>query len=120
MVVGMPEIRLKRIYEPASREDGVRVLVDRLWPRGVSRQKAKIDLWARDLAPSDELRHQFAHDPERFPEFRRRYRAELRKQREALAELAQRAERETLTLLFAARDVERNNAVVLAEMLRSS
>jgi len=111
-------VRLKRIYDDPAPEDGTRVLVDRLWPRGVSREAAAIDFWVRDLAPSDELRRSFAHDPERFDEFRRRYLAELRENGEALKDLAARTEG-TLTLLFAARDVERNNAVVLAEALDS-
>lgn len=115
----MPEIRTKRAYEQPSRGDGLRVLVDRLWPRGLSREKAKVDLWLRELAPSDELRRWYGHDPKRFPEFRRRYRAELRKQHEALEDLGTRAQKRTVTLLFAAREVEHSNAAVLAELLRS-
>jgi uncharacterized protein YeaO (DUF488 family) len=110
-------VRLKRIYDDPAPEDGTRVLVDRLWPRGVSREVAAIDFWARDLAPSDELRRSFSHDPERFDEFRRRYLDELRGHGEELEELAARGADGTLTLLFAARDTERNNAVVLAEAL---
>jgi uncharacterized protein YeaO (DUF488 family) len=116
----MPAIRLKRVYEPPSAEDGTRVLVDRLWPRGLNREKARVDVWARELAPSAELRRWFAHDPERFPEFRRRYRAELRKQGDALESLAALARRRRVTLLFAAREQQRNNAAVLAELLESS
>lgn len=115
----MPEIRCKRVYEPAEPSDGVRVLVDRLWPRGLRRESAQIDAWARDLAPSDELRRWFAHDPSRFAEFRRRYRAELRPLRHEIGDLVSKADDEPLTLLYAARDHEHNNAVVLAEMLRS-
>lgn len=115
----MPVIRCKRAYEPPSSDDGPRILVDRLWPRGLRREGAHVDVWARELAPSDDLRRWFGHDPERFAEFRRRYRAELRKQRELLQELAEKAGTGSLTLLYAARDHEHNNAVVLAEVLRS-
>jgi uncharacterized protein YeaO (DUF488 family) len=108
---------LKRVYDPPGSEDGLRVLVDRLWPRGLSRESAQVDLWLRELAPSDELRRFFGHDPKRFAEFRRRYLAELEQRRDALEDLAARGAERTLTLLFAARDVERNNAVVLAEAL---
>lgn len=115
----MSEIRCKRVYETPEADDGLRVLVDRLWPRGLRRESARIDVWARDFAPSDELRRWFSHDPSRFAEFRRRYRAELRQSREELGELLDRAGKRPLTLLYAARDAEHNNAVVLAEMLRS-
>lgn len=113
------EIRCKRVYEPPEPDDGMRVLVDRLWPRGISREKAALDAWERDLAPSEELRRQFGHDPERFADFKRRYRAELRSQRDALERLRACAVERRLTLLYAARDCERNNAVVLAEALRA-
>ncbi len=112
-------VRIKRIYEPAARSDGYRVLVDRIWPRGVSREEAGVDQWARDIAPSAELRRWFGHDPDRFEEFRRRYAAELEAHQEELQQLRRRARKGTVSLLFAARDTERNNAVVLAEMLRS-
>jgi uncharacterized protein YeaO (DUF488 family) len=112
-------VRVKRIYEPAARDDGYRVLVDRLWPRGVSREKARIDEWERELAPSNDLRHWFAHEPDRFEEFRRRYVEELGGRQEELRALRERARKGTVTLLFAARDTERNNAVALADALRS-
>ena len=112
------EVRLKRAYEPASASDGYRVLIDRLWPRGVSREQAHLDEWARELAPSTELRRWFAHDPERFEEFKRRYAAELAAQEEKLRELRRRARQGTLTLVYGARDTEHNDAVVLAEILR--
>jgi uncharacterized protein YeaO (DUF488 family) len=112
------DVRLKRAYEPAAPEDGYRILIDRLWPRGVSRQRAKLDEWNRDLAPSSELRRWFGHDPDRFAEFRRRYLDELRGQRAALAELRRRARQGRLTLVYAARDSEHNDAVVLVEVLR--
>jgi uncharacterized protein YeaO (DUF488 family) len=113
-----PDVQVKRIYEPATATDGRRVLVDHVWPRGVSRERAALDDWARDLAPSDELRTWFDHVPERFPEFRERYRAELARRPERLDELRRWANEGRLTLLYAARDQEHNQAVVLAEMLR--
>jgi len=106
-------IRIKRIYEPAGPGDGFRVLVDRLWPRGVSKKKARIDLWLRDVAPSSALRIWFGHDPERWTEFRARYHAELRRNSEALAPLVERAKKGTLTLLYSARDERFNQAVAL-------
>jgi uncharacterized protein YeaO (DUF488 family) len=112
------DIRLKRAYEPAGSSDGYRVLIDRLWPRGVSRERAKLDEWERDLPPSTELREWFGHEPGRFAEFRRRYIEELRSHRPRLTELRRRARKGTLTLVFSARDTEHNDAVVLAEVLR--
>ncbi len=111
-------MRTKRVRAKATDEDGHRVLVDRLWPRGVSREKAAFDEWIPDVAPSDELREWFDHDPERFDEFRRRYVEELRGRRRLLTDLRRRARAGTVTLLFAAKDTERNNAVVLADALR--
>lgn len=112
-------LHLKRVYEPPSSTDGRRVLVDRLWPRGVRKADARIDEWLKDVAPSHELRRWFGHDPERFPEFRERYRRELRAEpaRSVLAELQRRAARGTVTLIYAARDDQHNNAVVLAQEL---
>jgi uncharacterized protein YeaO (DUF488 family) len=112
------DVRLKRAYEPAEATDGYRVLVDRLWPRGVSKEKARLDEWARELAPSSELRTWFGHDPARFDEFRRRYLDELGAQGDKLAALRERASGGTLTLVYAARDSEHNDAVVLADVLR--
>ena len=112
------DIRLKRAYEPAAAADGYRVLVDRLWPRGVSKEKARLDEWARELAPSSELRRWFGHDPGRFDEFRRRYLLELAAHGHQLVELRKRAAAGTLTLVYAARDGEHNDAVVLADALR--
>lgn len=111
-------VRLKRAYEPAAPSDGYRVLIDRLWPRGVSRERAKLDEWDRKLPPSTELRQWFGHEPSRFEEFRRRYIEELRSERPRLAELRRRARHGTLTLVYSARDNEHNDAVVLAEVLR--
>jgi uncharacterized protein YeaO (DUF488 family) len=112
------DVRLKRVYQPAGRSDGYRVLIDRLWPRGVSTLRSELDLWERELAPSPELRLWFGHRPERFHEFRRRYEEELREQRPRLSELRRRAREGTLTLVHTAHDAEHNNAVVLAEVLR--
>ena len=112
------DLRLKRAYEPARATDGYRVLVDRLWPRGVSRDKARLDEWARELAPSADLRRWFGHDPARFAQFRRRYAKELTSQETKLRELRRRARAGTLTLVYGARDTEHNDAVVLAEILR--
>jgi uncharacterized protein YeaO (DUF488 family) len=111
------DIRLKRAYEPPSPSDGYRVLIDRLWPRGVSKTEAGLDEWAKALAPSAELRRWFGHDPELFAEFRRRYAAELRNERPRLAELRRRARRGALTLVYSAKDTEHNDAVVLADVL---
>jgi uncharacterized protein YeaO (DUF488 family) len=109
-------VRIKRVYEPASRSDGYRALVDRLWPRGIRKDALQIDAWLRDLAPSAELRKRFAHEPARWREFEAMYLKELRSPevRPLLEELTKLAGRRTVTLLFAARDVEHNNAVVLA------
>jgi uncharacterized protein YeaO (DUF488 family) len=112
------DIRLKRAYEPASARDGYRILVDRLWPRGVSKKQAKLDEWAKELAPSSQLREWFGHEPTRFPEFRRRYIDELRADAPRLKELRRRARTRTLTLVYSAHDSEHNDAVVLAEVLR--
>jgi uncharacterized protein YeaO (DUF488 family) len=112
------DVRLKRAYEPASPTDGYRVLIDRLWPRGVSREHAKLDGWEKELAPSGTLRQWFGHDPGRFEEFRRRYIEELRSQRPRLTALRRRARDDTLTLVYSAHDEQHNDAVVLAEVIR--
>jgi uncharacterized protein YeaO (DUF488 family) len=112
------DVRLKRVYEPAAAADGDRVLIDRIWPRGVTREEAALSEWARELAPSTELRRWFAHDPARFGEFRRRYSAELAAHEGKLRDLRRRARAGTLTLVYAARDAEHNNARALAEILR--
>jgi uncharacterized protein YeaO (DUF488 family) len=111
------DVRLKRAYEPAAASDGERILIDRIWPRGLTREAAQLDEWARELAPSTELRRWFAHDPARFGEFRRRYIAELAGQEGKLREVRQRARQGTVTLVYAARDREHNDAVVLADVL---
>ena len=114
----MPTMRigLKRVYETASKNDGVRILVDRLWPRGLSKDLAKIDLWLREVAPSNALRRWFNHESEKWDEFRRRYFAELTDNAAARSVLEE-ASRAKVTLLFAAKDEERNNAVALREYL---
>ncbi len=110
------EIRLKRAYEAASQDDGYRVLVDRLWPRGVSKKELRIDAWEKELAPSDGLRKWFGHEPGRFREFAERYEKELPAHKDALERL--RAQKR-VTLVYAAKDTQHNNAVVLARVLES-
>jgi uncharacterized protein YeaO (DUF488 family) len=112
-------IALKRAYEEWEEADGHRVLVDRLWPRGLRKDDAHLDAWRKELAPSDDLRTWFAHDVEHWAEFRRRYQTELRSQaaRDAIDELAKRARRGKITLVYAARDESHNNAVVLRDLI---
>jgi uncharacterized protein YeaO (DUF488 family) len=110
-------LKIKRVYDPAERGDGERILVDRLWPRGLSKRAAAVDEWMKDLGPSHELRRWFGHDPRRWTEFRRRYVAELRTQREPLMAIARKATRDAVTLLFGARDPEHNQAVVLKAVI---
>ena len=112
-------IRIKRVYEPEARSDGRRILVDRLWPRGLSKKDAAVDEWIKDIAPSAELRRWFGHDPRRWPEFRRRYRHELRAHGELLRGITARASRGTVTLVYGARDETHNDAVVLASAIRA-
>jgi uncharacterized protein YeaO (DUF488 family) len=109
----------KRVYEEPEPGDGVRVLVDRLWPRGLSKERARVDVWLKDVAPSRDLRVWFGHDPAKFSEFRRRYAAELAEEpgRAAFAELREMARAQHVTLVFAAHDTEHCNAVVLRELL---
>lgn len=111
-------IRVKRIHEPPQPDDGCRVLVDRLWPRGISKRQAGLDAWMKDIAPSDGLRKWFNHRRDRWDEFRRAYLEELDAQRKRLADLQALAEQSNVTLLFAAKDESHNNAVVLQEWLR--
>ena len=112
-----PSIHLKRAYAPASDDDGIRLLVDRVWPRGVSRQKIAIEAWLKDIAPSTELRQWFGHVPERWEEFRKRYTRELDANPDAVAELRQWLKHGRVTLVYGARDEERNQAVALREYL---
>jgi uncharacterized protein YeaO (DUF488 family) len=112
-------VKIKRVYEPSKASDGTRILVDRLWPRGLSKRKAAIDEWIREVAPSTTLRKWFGHDPERWPQFRTRYRAELKRNPAALKRLRALArERRPVTLVYAAHDEAHNNAVVLKSLLR--
>jgi uncharacterized protein YeaO (DUF488 family) len=110
-------IRLKRAYDSASPGDGARILIDRLWPRGVRKADAAIDVWAKDVAPSTALRRWFGHDPARWHEFRRRYSEEIHRRRNRLDELRTLAQKGRITLVFAARDEAHNDAVVLREIL---
>ncbi|HEY6873356.1 MAG TPA: DUF488 domain-containing protein [Geobacteraceae bacterium] len=111
-------VKIKRIYDGPEPGDGRRVLVDRLWPRGVSKDAAKIDEWLKEIAPSNELRTWFDHDPARWGEFRRRYREELKTHGELMERLRSEARKGTVTLLFAAKDAGHNNAVVLQQILQ--
>lgn len=111
-------MKVKRIYEPAAKSDGFRVLVDRLWPRGVSKEKAHLDVWLKDIGPTTELRKWFGHKPERWSEFKRKYKTEL-KSNPTFSELKKLAKKhKNLTLLYAAKDPDHNEAVILAEMLK--
>jgi uncharacterized protein YeaO (DUF488 family) len=113
--------RVKRVYAAAKKEDGFRVLVDRLWPRGMKKEGAKIDLWMKDIAPSDQLRKSFHHNAMKWPDFQRKYQAELKNKKEWLAQLKKlEQEHGTLTLLFGARDPEHNQAAIIAEALNKT
>jgi uncharacterized protein YeaO (DUF488 family) len=112
-------IKIKRVYDLPTKEDGFRILVDRLWPRGISKEKAKVDLWLREIAPSDDLRTWFAHDPEKWDEFKGKYEKELKDKQELLKKVKQiEKEKGTVTLLYSAKDVEHNNAVALSFILK--
>jgi uncharacterized protein YeaO (DUF488 family) len=112
------KLRIKRVYAEPSQDDGERILVDRLWPRGLTKEKAKVDLWLKEIAPSTELRKWYGHDPEKWPEFKRKYLEELKGLSGPLAQLRQEAGRGRVTLLYGARDEEHNEAVVLLELLQ--
>ena len=113
------KVALKRVYEQAETRDGTRVLVDRLWPRGLSKERAHVDVWLKEVAPSNELRRWFGHDPDKFADFQRRYEAELASEsdKEALSKLRALLKHGPVTLVFAAHDTEHNNAVVLRDLL---
>ena len=113
----MPEVRLKRVYEPPARQDGMRVLVDRIWPRGLAKADAHVDLWLKDVAPSTTLRRWFGHDPARWDAFRRRYAAELERRPDGLAQLRAHVRKRRVTLLYAAKDPAHNHALALKRML---
>jgi uncharacterized protein YeaO (DUF488 family) len=110
-------IHLKRVYEKPSRKDGLRILVDRLWPRGLTKERAAVALWFKDVAPSTELRQWFSHDPARWEQFQTRYRRELDKKQDALLLLKQKSKGHTVTLVYGARDEEHNAAMVLKGVL---
>jgi uncharacterized protein YeaO (DUF488 family) len=116
----MAQIEIKRVYLQHSTEDGMRILVDRLWPRGLTKEKAAVDLWLKEIAPSNELRKWFAHDPGKWKEFQTRYLAELKEDGEPLARLKQEAAKGPVTLLYGAKDEEHNEAVVLQKILKRS
>ena len=112
------KLKLKRVYEPPEENDGIRILVDRLWPRGLSKEKAQVDLWLKEIAPSTELRKWFAHDPEKWSEFKKRYTSELKENKEAVSVLKQEMKKGTVTLLYGAKDETHNDAVVLLAFLK--
>ena len=113
----MTNIRIKRAYEEPDREDGTRILVDRLWQRGLTKEKARVDLWLKDVAPSTELRKWFAHDPGKWAEFQSRYQEELKKNREQVLLLRKEAAKGTVTLVYGAKDQQHNEAVILQRLL---
>lgn len=113
-------VRMKRVYEPSEPEDGKRILVDRLWPRGIKKEDAKIDEWMKEIAPSTELRKWFSHVPAKWPEFRRRYKRELDERSDLVKRLIEEAKRGPITLLFAAKDTLHVNAAVLKEVIDQS
>lgn len=114
----MMEIKLKRVYEKSAKEDGTRILVDRLWPRGLTKQKANIDMWLKEVAPSTELRKWFHHDPDKWKEFKKRYLLELKNKEEQIEILKKQLRRGAVTLVYGAKDEEHNEAIVLKELLR--
>jgi uncharacterized protein YeaO (DUF488 family) len=113
----MKSVKIKKVYGRPSPDDGKRILVDRLWPRGLTKEEAHIDEWLKDIAPSDELRRWFSHDPSKWQEFKNRYKRELQGKKEEIERIKKEAEKGTVTLLFSAKDTEYNNAVVLKEVL---
>jgi uncharacterized protein YeaO (DUF488 family) len=113
-----PMIKLKRVYEKPPSSDGVRVLVERLWPRGLTKRRAAVDLWLKDIAPSPALRKWFGHDPVRWMQFQERYRRELQEKKDAVRQLKQKGKAETVTLVYAARDEEHNGALALKRILQ--
>jgi uncharacterized protein YeaO (DUF488 family) len=112
------KVIIKRVYEEPSESDGTRILVDRLWPRGLTKERARVDIWLKEIAPSNELRKWFAHDPTKWPEFQSRYKEELKSHAEQFALLKRKATKGPITLLYGADDQQHNQTVVLKEMLR--
>ena len=114
---GRVMIRVKRVYDPPDRGDGKRILVDRLWPRGIRKENLRTDEWLREIAPSDKLRKWFSHDPKKYEEFKKRYSEELEDKSEILERIKSESRKGTVTILFSAKDTEHNNATVLRELL---
>ncbi|MFC5863030.1 DUF488 domain-containing protein [Acidicapsa dinghuensis] len=112
-------VNIKRVYSEPDKDDGTRILVDRLWPRGLTKEKAKVDLWLKEVAPSNELRKWFGHDPEKWPRFEKRYRDELKQHSEQIALLKEKIAHGPVTLLYGAKDQEHNEAIVLQKLLQS-
>jgi len=113
-------IKIKRAYQSVEKEDGFRVLVDRMWPRGLSKEKAKIDLWLKDIAPSNDLRKWFAHDPKKWEEFQKRYKEELQTKNELIVKIkGLENDKETITLIYSAKDDKHNNALVLMDLIQN-
>ena len=113
-------IKIKRAYQPVEEEDGFRILVDRLWPRGLSKEKAKLDLWLKEVAPSDDLRKWFAHDPEKWSKFQKKYENELKEKSKLLYQIKHlEKDKGTITLVYSAKDEEHNNALVLLDLLQN-
>ena len=110
-------IQIKRVYDPPGPEDGKRILVDRLWPRGIKKEKLKMDEWLKEIAPSDKLRKWFSHDPKKYEEFKKRYAGELEEKSEILKRIKNEAKKGKVTILFSAKDAEHNNATVLKNLL---
>ena len=116
---GRPSIATKRVYDPPSREDGFRILVDRLWPRGLTKDKAKVDLWLKEIAPSDDLRKWFGHEPGKWPGFKKRYFNELSEHRQMVETILEQARSGPVTILFGAKETRYNNAVALREFIET-
>ena len=111
------KMKIKRVYEKPDKEDGLRILVDRLWPHGLTKEKASVDLWLKDIAPSTELRKWFGHDPDKWAEFKKRYRSELKENEEKVSLLKDQMKKGIVTLVYAAKDEEHNEALILKELL---
>jgi len=111
------ELKIKRVYERPAKDDGKRILVDRLWPRGLTKEKASIDLWLKDIAPTTELRKWFGHDPDKWKEFKKRYHQELKNNKEQVSTLYEQLKKRVVTLVYGAKDEQHNEALVLKEWL---
>ena len=113
-------IKIKRIYDPVSPDDGKRILVDRLWPRGMKKEEARLDEWLKEIAPSNELRKWYSHDPAKWPEFKKRYKKELAEESDLIKRIREEGKKKTITLLFSTKELDLNNAVALKEILERS